>query len=161
VKVYYLFSRNKKVGSRLIAWASGLLLEMDKVPSHVALDQKFVAESVLNAGVRLIPYESWLKLNEECYKVSCSTAFKDANEVFAVLADIWGKSYDWKGLTFFALCFLKHLLFKIPFPKENAWQDDDSYFCTEAAARLSGYDKHSMTTPAKMCLDFLEKQKVA
>lgn len=164
MKLHYLFSRNKKIGSRLISWASGLLLpDMQKVPSHVAIlmsfdgvEESFVAESVLESGVRLVPYSTWKSLNEECYKIPCQTQFRDINEVFSVLTSIWGKKYDWKGLSFFALCFVRHLLFKTQFPKENKWQCDDRYFCTEAAAKLSGYEKHSMTTPAKMCHDFLK-----
>lgn len=163
MKIHYLFSRNSKIGSRLISWASGLLLkDLEKVPSHVALllefegaNEKFVAESVLEAGMRLIPYSVWLTRNEECYKIPCVTEFRNVDEVLSVLNEVWGKKYDWKGLMFFAVCFVGHLLFKKPFPKENAWQDDDAYFCTEAAAKLSGYQKHSMTTPAKMCRDFL------
>jgi 23S rRNA pseudouridine2604 synthase len=75
--ISYLFSRNKKIGSRLISWASGLLVkDLRKVPSHMAvlvemdsLPEGLVIESVFDAGVRIVPYKSWLRLNELCYKV--------------------------------------------------------------------------------------------
>lgn len=162
VKLSYLFSRNNKIGSKLIAWASGLLItELDKVPSHMALlieieglPDGLVLESVLEAGVRIVPYQKWLEINEECYKIACPNT-RTIQEIFDSIHEYWGKKYDWPGIAFFALCFVAHLLLKIPFPKDNAWQSDDKYFCNELGGELAGYKKYSMVTPAKMCLDFL------
>ena len=67
MKIYYIYSRNKLIGSRLISWASGLLIkDLEKIPSHVGIlveGKRFslVVESVVGSGVRIIPYESWLK----------------------------------------------------------------------------------------------------
>ena len=163
MKLYYLFSRNQKYGSKLISWASGLLVkDLEKIPSHVAIllqfdgiKEAFVAESVLEAGVRLMPLSVWLSKNELCYKISCNQ-IKSVDEVFAILNTIWGKKYDWLGISFFALCFIRHLLFKSTFPKINSWQREERFFCSEAAGKLSGYDKTGMATPAKMCSDFLK-----
>lgn len=163
MKTYYLFSRNQKLGSRLIAWASGLLVkDLEKIPSHVAIlmefegvRESFVAESVLETGVRLIPYSVWLEKNELCYKIPCKQK-RTVDEIFTILNSIWGKDYDWMGIAFFSLAFIKHLLFKKCFPKENAWQKEDKFFCSEAAGKLSGYEKTGMATPAKMCSDFLK-----
>lgn len=160
MKLFYLFSKNKKIGSRLISWASGLLVkDLEKVPSHVALliscdNLELVVESVLENGVRVIPYSVWKTINEECYKIE-----HDLNsdiDVASVISNVWGKKYDWLGVIFFALCFIGHLLFKIPFPKKNYWHSRNKYFCTEVVAKLNEYDKYSMTTPAKMCSDFLK-----
>jgi len=66
MKVDYLFSRNKKIGSKIISWASGLLIkDLEKVPSHVAilLDEHLVMESTLTTGVRAVPYSYWKKIN--------------------------------------------------------------------------------------------------
>mgnify|MGYP006921285106 CR=1 FL=1 len=56
MKIHYLFSRNKKVGSRLISWASSFFVkDLGKnIPSHIAIliDDRFVIESVLEGGVR-------------------------------------------------------------------------------------------------------------
>lgn len=163
MNLYYAFSRNEKIGSKLISTFSGLLVkDLEKVPSHIAIllefegiEERFIAEAVLEGGVRLIPFSVWLTHNELCYLIPCDKT-KDPNEVFGVLKRIWGKKYDWLGLLFFGVCFIRHFLFKTPFPAENAWQSDDKFFCSEAAGELSGYGKHSMATPAKMCSDFLK-----
>lgn len=157
MKVDLLFSRNKKCGSKLIAWASALLVkDLEKVPSHVAvlLDDNFVIEAVLHGGVRMLPFSQWLQINELCYRIPGGE--KSSEEVAKEYESCWGKSYDWLGLCFFGLCFIKHLLFGTPFPKENAWQKDDAFFCIEFAAGLSNYKKFDMTTPAKMCSDLLK-----
>jgi hypothetical protein len=162
MQLYYLFSRNQKVGSRVISWASGLLVkDLEKVPSHMAVlieqdgYESLVFESTLDANVRILPYKNWLQINEECYKIECIKK-RTNSEVFTHVHNLWGKKYDWGGIAFFAICFIKHILFKIPFPKENAWQTDDKYFCNELGGVIVGYGKYSMVTPAKMCSDFLK-----
>jgi hypothetical protein len=163
IKLYYIFSRNKKIGSRLIAWASGLLVkDLEKVPSHMALlieiqdfPDAFILESVLEAGVRIVPYSKWLEINEECYKIPCKKQ-RTLEEIFVWVHDYWGKKYDWPGIAYFAWRFFLHLFFKLDFPKENAWQSDDRYFCNELGGKIAGYYKYSMVTPAKMCSDFLK-----
>ena len=165
MKLYYLFSRNEKIGSRLIAWVSGLLIkDLDKVPSHMAmlidvgLSESFVFESTLESGVRILPYSSWLKINEECYKIQCSQTL-NLDEVLSKVGQYWGRDYDWMGIAYFGLCFIKHLVFKAPFPKENKWQSEDKYFCNELGGEIANYPKYSMVTPAKMCSDFLKMVK--
>lgn len=160
--LYFLFSRNQKIGSRIISWASGLLVkELEKVPSHMAIlieqdgFEPLVFESTIESNVRILPYKNWLLINEECYKIQCPKV-RTQEEVFAKVYDLWGKKYDWAGIAFFALCFVKHILFKTHFPKENAWQSDNKYFCNELGGEIAGYGKYSMVTPAKMCLDFLK-----
>ncbi len=162
MKLYYLFSRNQKIGSKLIAWASGLLVkDLRKVPSHMAIlieqegYESLVFESTLDSNVRILTYTSWLKINEECYKIECPKQ-RSNSEIFTQVNALWGKKYDWLGIVFFALCFLGHILFKFPFPEENAWQSDDKYFCNELGGEIAGYGKYSMVTPAKMCSDFLK-----
>lgn len=163
MRLFYLFSRNEKVGSKLIAWASGLLVkDLERIPSHVAIllefegiKEQFVIESVLESGVRIIPFSVWLSKNELCYQIPC-TESKTLDEIFEVINSIWGKKYDWFGIAFFALCFVRHFLLKTPFPEKNKWQRDNYYFCSEAAGKLSGYEKTGMATPAKMCSDFLK-----
>ena len=125
MKTYYLFSKNKKMGSKLISWASSLLLkDMKVVPSHVAVlvqldnvTEQFVLESVLSSGVRIVPYKTWLQINEECYKIE----FKSKVNMFSVLDSIWNKKYDWPGIGFFAWCFFKYFLYKDRFNKKNKW----------------------------------------
>lgn len=160
MKVHYLFSRNEKLGSRLICWVSGLLIkDLEKIPSHVAvlLDEHFVMESVAFGGVRCVPYSYWKSVNEECYKISCGELEKSKEEVAEAYENIYGKGYDWSGILYFSFCFIRHFLLNYEFPKINKWQNKNKFFCTEFAGRLSKYKKYSMTTPAKMCLDLLNK----
>ena len=110
MELYYLFSRNQKVGSKLIAWASGLLVkDLEKVPSHMAIlirldncKETLVFESVLNGGVRIIPYSVWKTHNELCYKIKCSSTL-DLNKIFVYVNEMWGKKYDWPGIAFFEI----------------------------------------------------------
>lgn len=162
-KLYYLFSRNKKVGSKLISWASGLLIkDLDKVPSHMAIliqlencKESIVFESTLDSGVRIVPYSAWKEHNEICYKIACPKDL-DLNKIFTYVNSMWGKKYDWPGIAYFAWRFFLHFTFKMDFPKENAWQQDDRFFCNELGGKIAGYDHYSMVTPAKMCSDFLK-----
>ncbi len=163
MKISYLFSRNKQVGSKAIAWASGLLVkDLEKVPSHMAIliylencPEPFVLESVLDTGVRIVPYSNWLSKNELCYKID-SKVDHDMEQVLTKIKTYWGKKYDWLGIAYFAWRFSLHLTFKVSFPKENAWQSDNKFFCNELGGEIAGYKKYSMATPAKMCSDFLK-----
>lgn len=166
VKVTYLFSKNDKIGSKLISWASGLLIkDLITIPSHMAILIQFkgsndaiVLESVLSSGVRIVPYDSWKKINTICYRFTINQVMP-LDQVFKIIDGYWGKKYDWAGIAFFALCFIKYILFKCDFPDNNAWQSDNKYFCNELGGVISGYNKYSMTTPAKMCSDFKKLYK--
>ena len=65
IKVHYLFSKNKKIGSKLIAWGTAHRCDVDDVPSHVAIlvEERWVYESTLSSGVRVIPYKKWKEIN--------------------------------------------------------------------------------------------------
>ena len=162
MKIQYVFSRNKKCGSKLIAWGSSLFTThvtnlKNGIPSHVAvlLDERLVVESVLTSGVRIVPYKKWASFNEELYRVDRTKKGECMN---CLLNEMWGKKYDWFGITYFAYSILKHLIFQSELPKVNKWERENYFFCTEFAARLDGYN-YSMTTPAKMCNDLLEGVK--
>lgn len=164
-KLKLIFSKNEKIGSKLISWFSELLLEgkLEKFPSHVAVlveregVEPTVWESTLDSGVRRIPYEEWKLHVEECY----SFDYPDADEAF-----FWehvgltaGKKYDYMGILYFVYAYLRHKIFGIEIPKVNAWEQEDRYFCTELAANLITYENYSMTTPAKMCYDLKKKKE--
>jgi len=161
---HYVFSRNKKIGSKIISWSSSLLkndvknLDINKIPSHVAvlIDDCIVIESTLTTGVRIIPYNKWLEINEELYKIKCIQSSQHLNsKKKELLFEMWGKKYDWFGILYFAKCIFLHYFFGKKLPNENKWERENYFFCTEFAARLTNYN-YSMTTPAKMCNDFLE-----
>lgn len=158
MKVEYLFSRNKKIGSRLIAWASKYeKLDLDEIPSHIGvlIDGTMVIESTLTTGVRLIPYEHWKTKNELLYKLPCVTSYRHSSPTLKKAFSLWGKKYDWFGIAFFAVSFIRLILFDTPMPKENKWQKHDKYFCTEYAGKLTGLDL-SMHSPAKICDEWLK-----
>ena len=161
MKVDYLFSRNKHLGSKIISWGSSLVVKgLNKYPSHVAvlLDDTFVIESTMLTGVRLIPYEQWKKINEEVYKISCERGDCPIFVIQELLFEMWGKKYDKLGLIWFGLQILKKVLFNIPIPNKNEWEQEDKFFCTEFAGRLAGKD-YSMTSPAEILKGFLKNGK--
>lgn len=161
MQVEYLFSKNDKIGSKLICWVSSLLIDdMDEIPSHAAvlLDGWIVMESTLFNGVRSVPYSYWKTINQECYRIPHKKA-KTKEEVYKTFVSVFSKGYDYLGVLYFAKCFFMHKFFKVDFPKINKWQRNDRYFCNEFAGRLIGYNKYSMTTPAKMCKDLLNHDR--
>lgn len=162
MKIQYVFSRNKKCGSKLIAWASALFPNhitnlKNGAPSHVAilLNETIIIESTLTTGVRMLPYNKWKQINEELYKIDRTGK---GECVKCLLFEVWGKKYDWFGILYFTYQMIKHLIFKSNLPDKNKWEREEYFFCTEFAARLEGYN-YSMTTPAKMCNDLLEGVK--
>ena len=154
MKVDYLFSKNNKIGSKLISWASSFeQLDMGLLPSHVAvlLNDTWVVESTFTSGVRVVPYDKWLDINEELYKVPCSTTDRSSTQILKTATEIWSKSYDWAGIAYFAVCFVNLIAFKKPLPAENKWENKNRYFCTEYVERLTKMDLR-MHTPAKTYL---------
>lgn len=152
MKTHYLFSRNKKIGSRIISWGSSYFTKgLEKTPSHVAilLDETFVIESTMTTGVRVVPYLQWKKINEELYKIPCSQIDRPIEEIQELLFEMWGKKYDMLGLLYFTWRIMKLMLFKETLPSTNKWEREDYFFCTEFAGRLAGMN-YSMTSPAMM-----------
>jgi len=156
MKVEYIFSNNKKIGSRLIAWAAKYEnLGLEENPSHVAvlLNDTLVIESTFSTGVRIIPYAKWLEKNNEVARIPCDNIYRPSMDIFKELTSLWGKKYDWSGILFFGLSYLKLIIFKKPMPKNNKWQKPDLYFCSEFVEVLSGH-KCSMHSPAKLLKDW-------
>jgi hypothetical protein len=165
MKIHYMFSRNKKIGSKLISWSGGLLVkDLEKIPSHGCILIEFVDssegiifESTLDAGVRLVPFSAWLTHNEVCYMITPKEQ-PNMNKVLGIVSKMWGKKYDYPGILYFALSFIALIVFKRPFPKSNNWSSRDKYFCLEAMFEICEYEKSGMATPAKMCSDLLKRE---
>lgn len=161
MKIHYLFSRNKKIGSKIISWAAKFEnTGLEQLPSHVAIlmNDSWVIESTFASGVRVVPYFKWKQINEELYKIPCVQDYRSSEEVMQLALDLWGKKYDWLGILYFSVCYIKLIVKKIPLPTINKWQSKDRYFCTEYAATLSGED-FSMKSPARICADWLQEEK--
>lgn len=163
--IRYVFSRNQKCGSRLISWASGLLVkDLEKVPSHGCILVEFtdatdsiIFESTFDSGVRLVPFSAWLTHNEICYTI---TPKQQESNILSIISKIWGKKYDYPGILYFALSFVAFIIFKRPFAKSNNWSSSNKYFCLEAIFDITNYEKSGMATPAKMCSDLLKREKI-
>lgn len=161
-QVYYLFSKNKKIGSKLISWSTGFLSPgLADVPSHVAVlvvdgDLELVYESTFSSGVRIVPFQKWRELNTILYKIEIRK-IPNTTELSHILNDVWGKSYDWPGILYFAYRLTGYILFSIKMPKKNRWASSKKFFCTEFAARLEGLD-YSITCPGKMFLEITGRE---
>lgn len=152
MKVEYLFSRNNKMGSRMISWAAKYeKLGIDELPSHVAvlLNDRIVVESTFTSGVRMIPYKKWLQRNKQVDRIPCVNLHRASKDVFEELTRLWGRKYDWSGILYFSFMYFRLILFKKPLPSCNKWQDKNKYFCTEFVEVLSKAGC-SMCSPAKL-----------
>ena len=153
-KVHYLFSRNKKIGSRLISFGTSFVHpEVDVVPSHVAVlvNDRWVFESTLESGVRRIEYKKWLEINEEVAKVECKQKW-ELKGIIDFYRSLSGKKYDYIGVTYFSWRVLLYILFKIEIPKENKFNHDSRYFCSEVVGKMTGVD-YEMTAPVTIMLE--------
>lgn len=162
MKIDYLFSKNKKIGSKIISWAASFeKLNLEHIPSHVAvlLDDIWVIESTLFTGVRIIPYSRWQQINTELYKIPCSDTSRDSASILRSATKVWDKDYDWFGILFFALSFLNLIINKKKLPKINKWQNKRKYFCTEFVGLLTDND-FSMISPAKLCEIWLTRDDI-
>lgn len=149
--IHILFSRNKKIGSKLISYAAKYeKLNLENYPSHVAIliNEKWIFESTFNTGVRIVPYNKWQEINEELYRVKYS-GLLDNQTVLQTAANMWGKKYDWCGILYFLFCYLNLIIFKRELPDINKWQNCNKYFCTEYISILYNKD-FSMKSPAKI-----------
>jgi hypothetical protein len=164
VQVEYLFSRNKKVGSKLISFFSNLVLKEKprsiknlKVPSHVCVlvNKRWVHESTLETGVRVISFERWLENNELLYRVGSNYKTVNYGTVKLILKRLRGKPYDYPGVLYFSFRVFLYLLLGVPIPKKNAWHSRNRYFCCELVGKLTGED-YEMTTPVQMLKNFLD-----
>lgn len=156
VKLDYLFSRNEKMGSKLISWAGSKLVPLDKVPSHVAIlvNEKWVLESTLDKNVRVIGYNAWLELNEELYKVSGGDLEFDL--IKSLYKALEGHKYDWGGIAYYAIRFALYYAFKLPIPYKNLLQSENKYFCCEVIGKLNNIN-YSMTAPVEVYIELKAK----
>lgn len=155
VKVHYLFSKNEKIGSKLISWGTKHLHQEGKIPSHIALlvDERWVIESTLFTGVRIIPYSKWLKINEEVAKIPCPHKKMEYSKIKKIFKEIKNKKYDWPGVLYLTWRILINKYFNEPIPTVNLWENPNKYFCSEAVAKIHDMSNHSMKTPVGMLVE--------
>lgn len=157
VAIDYVFSKNKKIGSKVISFGTKFL-QKDKsliTPSHVAIlvNNRWVIEAVVNGGFRVIPYSKWLEINQELYKIAIHSDYT-FDKIKAKFKALIGKKYDYAGVLYFAYRILLFVLFKLPIPKFNKLDRGNRYFCTEVVAEFTN-NHNSMISPIQL----LEKNK--
>lgn len=151
INVKYLFSKQDKIGSRLISWASGKLLpHINPVPSHIAvlINNKFVFESTLDKGVHISFYNKWREKNNLLYLLNDTKQY-DMSQIKGIYKPMIGKKYDYTGIMYFSIRFLLKFMFNYTIPSLNKWQNKNRYFCCEAVGELLEIP-YEMRTPAKM-----------
>ena len=154
VKLHYLFSKNKKIGSRLIAWGTKHRYpELKDIPSHVAIliDEKWVFESTLESGVRVIGYKKWLEINTQVEKIPCTQdrTYEEVKDMFKSIKDL---KYDWMGVLYLGLNLVPNKLFGRKLPENNPWASDSKYFCCEVMSKLTGID-YEMSSPVDVMVE--------
>lgn len=151
VSVHYLFSRNEKIGSKIISSGTKFLNpKIENSPSHAAVlvDNRWVIESTLESGFRVIPYKKWLAINEELYKVLCVKVwtFESIKNLYKPLKN---HKYDYFGVIYFTWRVLLQKMFNIKKPKKNLFNHKDKYFCCEVVGIMNG-KSYEMTSPIEL-----------
>jgi len=159
--ICYLFSKNCKIGSKLISWGSKhLAIDSDNVPSHGAIlvNNRWVIESTIETGVRVISFTKWKKINIICAKIEepCHIPFSVIKIEFR---NLQGCKYDRYGVLYSAIHVLLNKFFNIKVPQVNKWQNPDRYFCLEVLGRLNKMN-YEMTTPVELMDKLLQKNVI-
>lgn len=158
-KVDYIFSKNTKIGSRLISWGTKHLAnDKTRIPSHgaILINNRWVLESTLETGVRVLTYKKWLEINQELYKIPSDIT--DYTIIKNSYKQLKNKKYDWLAVIYLTFFVLLNKYFKVDIPKQNKWQSKNNYFCLEVKGKLTNKD-YSMITPVELA-EILEETYV-
>lgn len=155
VKLSILFSKNKKIGSKLISWASGIITPLCPTPSHVAIlvNNKWVFQSTLEKNVHIMSYKEWITINEQLYKIDMQDEY-EFSQIKTIFRSLEGKKYDWGGIAYYAIRWSLNQGFGLRMPHTNIFQSKDKYFCCEVAGILLKQD-FSMDNPADVYLKLI------
>ena len=151
VSVHYLFSRRDLIGSKTISWGTKHLYpEFKKTPSHVAIlvNNRWVHESTLDSGIRVMSYEKWLDINDEVAKIACEREWEYAS-IKDLFKSLRGKKYDWAGIIYLGLWMVPSKLLHIAIPNNNILECPDRYFCSEVMGYMLG-SNYDMKAPVQI-----------
>lgn len=151
VEVHYLFSKNKKIGSWIIRKGTAFLApEIKETPSHVAIliQNKWVVESVLEDGFRVIPYSKFKTINTVQHKVRCVQEWT-MTQIKDLFKPLKHQKYDYAGVIYFGIRIALKLLLGIPKPVKNRWHSKNRYFCSEVVGKMTG-TSYEMTAPVEL-----------
>lgn len=158
VKVQYIFSNRELKGAQAIIWGTKHQypnMSIEKIPSHgaVLIDSKWVFESTLDSGVRVMGYKEWSKINNEVAKIDC-TATRYYEDIKAMFKESKGKKYDWFGVLYLGFHLALNKAFGKKIPKKNLLHSENKYFCLEVIGKMTGLD-YQMSTPVQVMEDLL------
>ena len=152
VSVHYLFSKNSLIGSKIISWGTSHLHNTPETPSHIAvlINHRWVFESTMNSGIRILTYKKWLKINKEVAKIpGDKREYVDIKKIFRAVKN---KKYDKLGVAYLSYHIALNKFFKKEIPERNKWEDPNKYFCCEAVAKLTD-NYYSMKAPVDIMVN--------
>jgi len=125
----FLFTKNGKIGSKLIRWGSG------EDCSHFILgldSPNKVLESRLGLGFTEDDYAGALARNTVVHCLEARVTPEQSQRLYAsVYSHCAGKKYDENGLLWWAAVCLGRKLFGLPVPARNQWEDKGRFYCVE------------------------------
>lgn len=159
IDIHYIFSRNKKIGSYIIREGSHFLApNIEDAPSHVCLliDNKWIVESTLEYGFRVISYKKWLKINEELYKIKSKDQWT-MEMIKKHYKPLKNKEYDYWGVIYFGWSVVLMKLFGIQKPVKNKLNSENKYFCTEVIGKMTNTN-YEMTAPIELLQILIDQE---
>lgn len=126
--VKFMFTKSHAPLSLLIMWG------LDEPCSHfsIVFDEKIVFHSNL-LGAHLKWFKNFVKSSTPVFQLEWEAPLDFQEALYQEIEDVEGNWYDF--LAFFYFCWRAFLrkLFKIPFPKKNAWSNSKMMLCTAIA----------------------------
>lgn len=124
--------------------------EFKNTPSHVAIlvNNRWVHESTLDSGIRVMSYERWLELNDEVTKITCEREW-DYENIKTLFRNIKDKKYDYLGVAYLGLWMVPSKLLHIAIPNKNILECPNRYFCSEVMGYMLN-DNYDMKAPVQI-----------
>lgn len=153
VTIHALFSRNEKIGSKLIAKGSKHLAPDMPETSHVSVlvNNRWVHEAT-GDGVNVLSYDLWQTMHTEVGRVQLKD--REYQEVADRFRLIQGKKYDYPGVFFLGICTVPTFV-GFSLPKKNLWESPKKYFCCEVLGYLTN-KYYGMSPPVLILKDLRE-----
>lgn len=159
--IKYLFTNNKKIGSRAISWGSKYEWQnINSTPSHSGLlfFNSIVLHSNFN-GVHIEPLYFFRKKNTLVCSIKRNKKQRSECECHGLferyVKKAWGQKYDYTAIFYFTWRIFLKKLFNKPMPLVNKWESPNKWFCDELFEIELGIDA-SMRTPNDLMNHMLE-----
>lgn len=148
VRVFLLFSRNKKIGSRFISWLTNHRNNTKfMTPSHIALllNNKWVFESTCDKNVNVVSLNKWKQIHEICH--FDELGIFEYQDIANIIRLIRGRRYDFLGAFYLGVRLLLNKFFKLSIGSKNYFESKNAFFCTEILSKIINKNL-SMYSPA-------------